>query len=264
MSLIGGITLASDSHAGDTLNVLVLRENGIGSAAQAQPHVDKLISRAASKNGWSSAKGKYLTRRKIAKKYIRSKKPKFGMVSLGAYLALKKSEGLVVLGNVDVKHGGGRRYHLVSKSGSGLTACKGKKLASNHIDDARFVDQVISGGDFKLSDFKLVKTRRPVQTLKKVIRDKAACALIDDAQLKELPHIDGGKALKSVWKSKQLPAMPVVAFSGASQPERAKFKASLGSICKDAGKKICDKIGIKSLKSAGDGDYSAVVSAYGK
>jgi hypothetical protein len=136
-------------------------------------------------------------------------------------------------------------------------------VATNHADDPKFIDRVVAKGAFKLSDFKLEKTSRPVQTLKKVIRGDAACALIDDAQLAELSHIDGGSGVKKVWSSASLPPMAVVAFSSAGDADRAKFKASLGSLCAGAGKTHCDKVGIKALKPADDSAYASVVADYG-
>ena len=40
-----------------------------------------------------------------------------------------------------------------------------------------------NSGDFTLDSFNLVPTRRPVQTIKKVARGEAVCALIDDGCL---------------------------------------------------------------------------------
>jgi hypothetical protein len=258
------LTPSDSSDAASKVHLLVLKEHGLGSASQAQPYVDKLVKIAAEKNGWSAAEGKYLTSRSRAESYIEKNDPHYGLISLGAFLAMHKSRKLEVLGSVEVTRGGGRQYHLVSKSASSLKDCKGKKLASDHAEDARFVDKVVSGGDFTLSDFKLEKTRRPVQTIKAAIRGEATCALIDDAQHAELSHIDGGKGLKSVWKSKMLPAMPVVAFSSAPGAERAKFKASLGALCTGAGKESCDKVGIKSLSPSSQAAYQSVLSAYAK
>jgi hypothetical protein len=264
LAALAGATLASDSSAAKSVNILVLKEHGVGSAAQAQPHLDKLVAVAKDKNGWAAAEGKLVTSRDQAEKYIKSSSPSFGMVSLGAFLGMRKPHKMAVIGSVDVKGGGGRQYHLISKSAADLKGCKGKALASNHADDERFVNKVIADGAFKLADFTVEKTRRPVQTLKKVISGEATCALIDDAQLAELPHIDGSSGIKSIWKSKMLPAMPVVAFSGASEAERAKFKASLSEICSGAGKSSCDKVGIQALKPGDDSAYSAVIASYDK
>jgi len=261
---LGLLAATVSAHAGDDVRLIVLKEQGIGTAAQAQPYIDKLMDVAKDKNGWSSASGKFITSRKRAKRYISKRQPQFGIMSLGAFLGLRKSHGLTVIGQVDATSSGGRVYHLVAKGGSGVGTCKGAKLASNHLDDRAFVEQVVAKGAWSLSDFDVMETRRPVQTLKKVIRGDAKCALVDDAQLAEAKHVDGGGALQSVWSSSTLPPMAVVSFSGTPDATRAKFKASLGSLCSGAGKAHCDKVGIKSLSPADDGAYKGVIDAYGR
>ena len=70
LTFLAALGLAGHARADGKVNVLVLRENGGGSAARAQPHLDALITRAASINHWSSAAGKYVTRAAAAEKYI--------------------------------------------------------------------------------------------------------------------------------------------------------------------------------------------------
>ncbi len=264
LTVFASLAWSSHSEAGRTYRLLVLKENGIGSASSAQPYVDKLVALAAKANQWSDAEGKYITRRNRATKYIDQKKPEFGILSLGPYLAFRASQGLEVVGVAEVARAGGRQYHLISRSATSLADCKGKKVASNHAGDPRFIDKVVAGGSFSLADFDLMKTRRPVQTIKKVIRGDAVCALVDDAQMAEIPHIDGSSGLKSVWKSAQLPPMVVVAFSSSSTSERAKFKSTLGAICTGSGKSTCDKVGIQALKPGDRSTYDTVIAAYDK
>lgn len=259
------VLTASPAQAGDgSVNVLVIKEQGVGSAAQAQPYVDKLVATTAKANGWAAAAGKYATNREGAEEYIHTADPHFGIMSLGAFLALRGKHKLEVLGKAEVTQAGGREYHIVSKTQADLAGCKGKTLASNHSDDVRFADKVIGEGAFTLADFTLVATKRPVQTLKKVTSGEAECALIDDAQLAELKKIDGGAAVKSVWKSKQLPPMVVVAFPSAPATERATFKAALGKVCGGDGKAACGEVGIKNLGAASNTEYQAVITAYGR
>jgi hypothetical protein len=264
LTVFVGLAWSGHSNAGRTYRVLVFMENGIGSAATAQPYVDKLMGMVAKANQWSAADGKYVTRRPRAKRYIEEKKPEFGILSLGAFLAMRSPQGLEVLGVAQVARAGGRQYHLISKTAAGVSGCTGKKVASNHAADKRFIDKVVAGGSFTLADFDLMKTRRPVQTIKKVIRGDAVCALVDDAQMAELPHISGSAGIKSVWKSAELPPMAVVAFSSSTAPERAKFKSTLGSVCTGPGKSYCDKVGIQTLKPADPSTYSSVIAAYDK
>jgi len=259
------VLTASPAQAADgSVNVLVIKEQGVGSAAQAQPYVDKLVATTAKANGWATAAGKYATNREGAEEYIHTADPHFGIMSLAAFLALRGKHKLEVLGKAEVTQAGGREYHIVSKTQADLAGCKGKTLASNHSDDVRFAEKVIGAGAFTFADFTLVVTKRPVQTLKKVISGEAECALIDDAQLAELKKIEGGMAVRSVWKADKLPPMVVVAFPSSSAAERSTFKGALGKVCGGEGKAACSEVGIKDLSAASNADYQAVITAYGK
>ncbi|MFO0757909.1 MAG: hypothetical protein U0359_15540 [Byssovorax sp.] len=252
------------AQAGDSVGVLVLKEHGIGTAAQAQPYLDKFVAVAAKQNGWADAKGSFQTTRAGADAFVSAQKPHYGIFSLGAFLGLRSKYNLAVVGQVSVARAGGQQYHLISKDAGDAAGCKGKTLATDHADDVKFIDNVVSGGKWKLSEFTLVSTTRPVQTIKKVVAGEAVCALIDDAQLAELAHIEGAAGIKSVWASDKLPPMVVVAFPSAPAAESKAFQASFGKLCEGDGKQACAEVGIQSFKIAGDSDYGAVIAAYGK
>jgi hypothetical protein len=177
-------------------------------------------------------------------------------------LALDAESSLEVIGKADVKGAGGKQYSIISTKHASLADCKGKTLASNHADDARFIDKVVSGKDFDLSDFQVVETRRPVQTIKAVTRGEAECALVDDAQAATMKKVDGGAGLKQVWKSKALPPMVVVAFPAAPAGEKKKFKNGLPKVCTGAGQSACAEVGIRKLSPSSGGEYKAVKAAY--
>ena len=90
--------------------------------------------------------------RGAADTWIQATKPHFGILSLGAFLGLKGKHNLDVIGQVAVARAGGQQYHLVSKTAGDLAACKGKRLATDHGDDPKFIDNVVSGGKFKLAE----------------------------------------------------------------------------------------------------------------
>jgi hypothetical protein len=264
-ALLPALAVPAVAAAADgTVRVLIVKEQGVGSAAQAQPFVDKLVGVAGKVNGWAATEGKFATNRETAEEFIHGSDPRYGIMSLNAFLGLRGKHKLAVVGKAEVKQANGQEYHIVSKNQADLAGCKGKTLATNHADDVRFAEKVIAGGKFVLGDFTLVATKRPVQTIKKVIAGEAECALIDDAQYAELARIEGGAALKSVWKSDKLPPMVVVAFPSAPAAERESFKSKLGQICAGEGKAACGEVGIKSLAAASDKDYEPVITAYGK
>lgn len=243
------------------IDFLVLRENATGSASAAQGYIDDLVAAIARTVGWDAASGKYVTRRSAAQKYIAEHKPQFGIISLSAYLALKGEHELSVLGKADIQSGGGHQFFVVSKNQLSLAGCKAKSLGTNH-SDASFIDKVVSGDDFDLADFAVEDTRRPVKTLKSVIGGDVECALIDDAQLMELQHLDGGLDVHPVWSSAALPPMVVVAFPGADAEQRKGLSKALGSVCGGEGKAACEATSIK-LETADSSALAEYEKAYG-
>ena len=244
--------------------ILVVKEHGVGSPTLAQPYLDRFVAIAAEQNGWADAKGQYYNNRGAAEAFIQAHQPHYGIFSLPAFVALRAKYKLEVIGQVAVSLAGGRQYYLISKSAADLAGCKGKTVASDHTDDMRFIERVVGDGSFTLADFTLVQTQRPLQTTKKAINGKAVCALIDDAQFEELPHLEGAGGLRTVWKSAELPPMVVTAFPAAPEAERQRFQEHLSELCDNEGQSACAEVGIVSLKAASATDYAAVVAAYGK
>jgi hypothetical protein len=246
------------------VNVLVLKEHGVGGASLAQGYLDRFITLAATQYGWADAHGQYQTTRAGAESYIRDEKPRFGILSLAAFLAFRQKYQLEVVGTAVVSRAGGQQYFLISKDAGDAKACFGQTMATDHADDPRFIERVVSGKAFVLGDFKLVETQRPLQAIKKVLTGEAVCALIDDAQMAELPHIEGAEGIRSVWESSKFPSMTLVAFGTTSPADRKKFKDGLASLCNGEGKTACAEVGIMTLSAADAGSYSGVLSAYGK
>lgn len=249
---------------GEAVGVLVVKEHGVGSAAQAQPYVDRFVALTAKQNGWAGAKGDYQTTRAGAEKVIADRKPRYGIFSLAAFLGLQAKHKLEPIGQVTAARAGGQQYHVISKTAADLAGCKGKRLASDHSDDARFLENVVGAGKLKLADFTLVATTRPIQTIKKVIVGEADCALIDDAQLAELGHLEGAADVKAVWASEKLPPMVVAAFPSAPAAEKKALQQSLPKLCEGEGKGVCAEVGLQSIKSASATDFQALIAAYGK
>jgi hypothetical protein len=266
-ALLATLTLApaaAHSQMGDSVNVLILKEHGVGSAATAQTYVDTLLAHVAKQNGWASAAGKYFTTRAQAKPYLSESNPHYGILSLGAFLELRGPNKLEVIGSAEVAGGGGRQYFVVSASEGSLAGCKGKTLGTDHGDDVRFIDKVVGKSDFSLSEFTLEDTRRPMKTVNAVARGEVPCALIDDAQMASLAGVEGGAAVKAVWTSKKLPPMVVVAFPSAPAAEKKGFAGQLSKVCTGDGATACKEVGLKSLSSASESAYADVIADYSK
>lgn len=248
--------------AGAQTGIVILKEHAVGGTAQAQTFVDRLMARVEKIVNLKGVRGVFYTSRARAVKWIDAEHPGFGIVSLAAFLDLRGRYGLSVIGKAVVAQAGGRQYFIVSSDARSLAECKGSTLASDHLDDVRFVEKIVANGDFRVSDFTQVPSRRPVQTLKKVLSREANCGLIDDAQLAYAKRLDSGGALQTVWKSKKLPPMVVVAFEAVNAKARARFKKGLSKICSGGGEATCKEAGISSLSPATDADYAGLFRSY--
>jgi hypothetical protein len=244
--------------------ILVLKEHGVGSPTLAQPYVDRFTALIAQQNGWAGARGQYLSSRSAVQPFVEAHRPHYGMFSLAAFLALRKVYGLEVIGRVASTLAGGEQYFIVSKSARDLAGCKGRTLASDHTDDVKFVERVVARRQFRLGEFQVLQNLRPLQSVYQVLSGEADCALIDDAQLAELRHLDAAGDVRVVWKSEPLPPMAVVAFPAAPAAERKAFQASLRGLCgEEPAKTACQEVGIQALDAASASDYAEVVSLYG-
>lgn len=257
------LVLARPVAADEPVRIFVLREHGVTTVALAQPYLDRFVALAAAQNGWRAAQGSYLTSRAAAEEAIRRDRPRYAILSLPAFLALRVPQRLEVIGRVEVSLSGGRRYHLISRHATDLAGCKGKPLATDHAADVRFLERVVARGQFALSDFQLRATRRPLQTTRQVLEGQAECALVDDVQLAELAHLSGAEGVRAVWGSAELPQMVVAALPEAPKAEREAFRANLPKLCTEEGRAICAEVGIVALTASSFGDYADLVTAYG-
>lgn len=257
------IAAAPSASAGDKVSMVVLKEHAVGNTSSAQPYLDKLMEVAAKQNGWASGGGFFSTSRSKAEAWIQSDKPRYGILSLAPFLAFKDKFNLEVIGQASVAGGGGKQYFIVSSAAKDLAGCKGKRLATDHDDDPKFIDKVVGAGAWKLGDFTVLHMNRTGEPGRKVVSNDADCALIDDAQLGALAKVDGGAAVKPVWSGKQLPSLVVVAFADAPAADRKAFQANMAKLCVD-GKQACDEVGLTSLASASAATYADPISLYSK
>lgn len=254
----------SEGAADDPVGFVILRDNGTGSAAQAEGPLTRLLAHVASLNGWASALGQYFTERAKGVAYIDSTKPEFGMFALGDYLALRKAHGLRPIGASSLNATGTAQFFVISKTEKTLAGCKGKTLATNQAGDRKYIDAVVSGDAFDLSDFIVVETRRPVQTLKKVLRDEAVCALVDDAQIAAMYAIEDGHTMHPVWSSKEFPGLVVASFGSAPAEHVKSFAKHLTQLCEGAGKEACGAAGLHPPTAVKPDAYAELQRAYDK
>lgn len=228
----------------------IIEHAGTGATAQsAQPYIDQFMQLAESTAGWPTnvAKGEWVEDEKAAEQAISAKKPGFAILDPGLYLALRKKDALEPIAVVKGATFNKGHYNLVAKDPAfkGLADFKGKKVISNHLQSAKYLNKVAFDGKLDVEkDFKLEKTASPQKPIKSVARGEADAALIDDEQLENMKTLPGGETLHVVWTSPALPPTPVVAFTKNVTPaDREAMAKALPKICQsEKGKPVCDSI----------------------
>jgi hypothetical protein len=257
--------VAASAHAGDVVKVLVLKEHGVGTSSAAQPYLDKFIANAAQANGWDpSSSGRYVTSRADAQAYIGSDSPRYAIVSLPAFGPLRKAYNLEVVGEAKTD-GGGEQYFIISTTLGSLDECKGKKLATDHVetgDDQKFIEKVVAAGAFTMGNFDVQKVKRYGQAASKLLNGEVECALVHEAQLADARKMPNGGTIKTAWQSAKLPGMPIVAFPSAPAGERATFKSSLTNICSGGGASVCQAVGLLSAQASSNATFQSVINAF--
>lgn len=261
--LVGG-ALALSAVADGPVRLVVLREQGAATASLAQPFLDRFVEAVRRENGWAAAEGRYFRDRSEAEAWLTGNETHYAIVSFGAYLALREKYGLSVLGSVVSSLAGGQRYFLVSRSIEKAEGCLGRVLVSDHLGDPVFVDRVVFAGAFRLADFTLQATRRPMQTLRKLLGGEADCALVDDAQRAEMGSLEGGDSLRVLWESSEFPPLVIAAFPRAGEEARERFRASFAKACEGAAREACAEVGLLRLVPGPGSLYGAQERAYGE
>ena len=240
-----------------------------GSTTGAQTYMAPFFRRIESLAGWptNSIRGSFYPTYAGCLAKIRSGKPGFGVLSLGVYLEQRKHYKLRVLGKVNILYGAGKRLYLVVKKGKykSLAELQGKKLTSDHLEEATFLSKVMFGGKIDVkTHFRLRKVRSTVKGMRDVKRGRADATIINDEQLRILKR--RGYPLVIIHKSPPLPAAPLVAFgSWASRADIAKMKKAAGAMCSGArGRKLCRSTGIQSASRASNATFRRVVKKFGK
>lgn len=239
---------------------------GAGATAQvAQPHIDAFLRQLETASGWpaKSSKGVWADDEQAMEKGITEMKPGFAIMDPEVYLALRKKNALEPIASIRGATFNKGHYNLVVKNAAFKTLAnlKGKKVISNHVASPRYINKVAFDGKVDVEkNFVLEKAVSPLKPLRQVLSGDADAALIDDEQLARMKDLDGGDALKVIWKSAALPPTPVVAFEKLTTPaDRKKVADALQKMCADPkGKPICDEMSVDKFAPV---DKTAFVDA---
>jgi hypothetical protein len=138
------------------------------------------------------------------------------------------------------------RFHLVSKTQSDAAGCRGKSVATDHVKAFETIDRD-AAGTFQISDFDMVTTEGPRDTMRALEYGKVECVILGEGQLRALQRRDREKKAKVLWSSKESIPGVVVAFPSATEEERAALVPQLANVCQGRGGRICGSVRVTDL-----------------
>ncbi|HEX2570001.1 MAG TPA: PhnD/SsuA/transferrin family substrate-binding protein [Polyangia bacterium] len=245
-----------------------------GNQEQARPYLDTFLRDIEKRMGWDkgSAAGEFLEDAKSAEDYIEKNKPGYGLISPTLYLDLvcRKVPVEPILSIVGITSTGPtERYHVVVKGDAikDLKALKGKRLASNHLQNVKFVSRVVFDGKVDASSyFQLQPTVSPLKPFKQLDRGEADAILVNDTQLMSAKSLPIGPSLHVVYSSEALPPFPMVAFNNVVKPEeREKMRKTVLGMCSTpGGASVCKSLQITRFEPMDPNAFTKAREAYCK
>lgn len=243
-----------------------------GNQQQARPYVDTFLRDIEKRMSWdkASASGEFLEDAKSAEEYIDKNKPGYGLISPTLFLdlACRKVAVEPILSIVGITNTGPtERYHVVVKGDAAkdLKDLKGKRLASNHLQNVKFVSRVVFGGQVDASShFQLQPTVSPLKPFKQLDRGEADAILVNDAQLMSAKSLPIGPSLRVVYSSEALPPFPMVAFNTVVKPEeREKMRKTVLGMCSTpTGASVCKSLQITRFEPMDPNAFKKAVESY--
>jgi ABC-type phosphate/phosphonate transport system substrate-binding protein len=245
-----------------------------GSQQQARPYLDTFLRDIEKRMSWpkESASGEFMEGAKSAEEYIDKTKPGYGLISPTLYLDLvcRKVSVEPVLSIVGLTNTGPtERFHVIVKGDAlkDLKALQGKRLASNHLQNAKFVSRVVFDGKLDASTyFQLQPTASPLKPFKQLDRGETDAILVDDAQFMSAKSLPIGPSLRVVYSSEPLPPFPMVAFGDVVKPEeRDKMRKTLLGMCSTpGGSSVCKSLQITRFEMIDPNAFKKAQESYCK
>jgi ABC-type phosphate/phosphonate transport system substrate-binding protein len=256
---------------------LIIEHAGAGgSQEEAQPYIDKFVGYVEKALGWAphSATGAFSPDPKDAIQQIEKKKPVFAMLDPDLWLQLRKKDSLEPIVQAEGKRqSSGKMYVLIKKDAPAqkLDELKGKKLASNHLQSAKFLSKVVFDGKIDVDKFFVLQplTSLP-RALKAVDRGEADVALIDQADMDYLKSSNSVylTSMRVVHETAKVPPTPLVAFQKvATEKDTQTLKKVLIGMCSDeknGGAQICKDLEIDRFKAPDKAAFDEAVRKYEK
>lgn len=237
-----------------------------GDASTAQPYVDKLAKHLEETLKWPAGgvKGQFFASKKDVLAGIEQQKPGFAFIEPQLYFEMAGT-WVECLAGVESAELNTTKLNVVVKDPAykSLADLKGKKIWTTMADWPRYLSNVIFDGK-RPADIELKQIGAVTKGARAVLRGEADATLLDDQQLVEMQKLEGGAALRTIYSSRKLPPLLVVA-SGLPAGDRKGLTKALLEMCGTAkGGEVCKEMRITKFVAPDMATIKAAKEAYEK
>lgn len=222
-----------NANAVEALDFVIIQPGAPGNSAEAAPVMEALAAYLQKKVG-VPIQGQFFNENEPALAYLAQKKAKWGIVSLGFYLANNQQYPMSAFASTRPNGLNKDTWHLLvnTTETSDWRSLNGI-VAGNLLFSPEPVAHWTFGRSVTELPFNLKATPNTLQALRNVARGKAAGVILDQVQLDTLKSLDTFKQLKLIHSSQALPTSPVVWF-GVRDAHTEKLYTALAHMANDS------------------------------
>ena len=263
--------------------LLVCYPHGPGTSESARPVMERFGAALSAATGDEIAPA-FFSEVAPAASYIDAERPRFAILSLPLYLAWRGARGLSLVAATQRDQATTERYHLVVRADApwqrldDLKAARGARrpvVWSSHLDDPRFVSNVVFAGALRVQPddsghVRGVVTAQPLRALRKMKSgdpfegQPVDAVLLEDSAWSELQKLATFKgSLRALASSAPLPTPPVVAFAGTDPQATARLTRALTELhASPDGRDLLGTLQLTGFATPDAAAYEAAAKAY--
>ena len=239
-----------------------------GSQAQAQPFVDKMLRHLEAKLKWRplSLRGIYIPDGDLAVRQLRVKQPEIALVGPSIFVGEQKKLGMKVIAKIEVNGRSEEVYSVITRKDgpSTINDLMGKKVEGAVVHNEKYVYNVLFDRQLKSGQLTLESQKRPLKSLRNVVRKKSDAAIVDQSVVDHLGELPFANELQVIYVTKPVPSALVVVM-GQGKKQAVKLKSMLVGMCRQPdGKQLCQTLTISAIKASSNAGTKKLLTRYNR
>ena len=253
------LSWGNTAFAAESLDFAIIQPGQPGTSREAQPVMDALAAYLEKKMGPGvTINGRYFNELDQAVSFLEASPPSWAIVRIGFFMEqASRFQMRPIASTLPGGYGKDIWRLVVKRDVSADWETLTGKVFGNMLFESHAAACLLFGKSPSQLPFRLKGTFRLLRSLRKVIRGRAAGAVLDRVQYESLKALALFKEVKTIHQSEELPTSPVV-WLGAPRKSRDLLAATLSGMKED---KYAQTL-LKLLQTDGFGPPDSTLSAF--